>query len=286
MNPQVNHIVWPPTAGAPRTASSASIGSLKLMETHAQHHWRAAAWLLERQNPEEYARKPVNSTNPKRVDAALRFMQEAALANAPEELRPALYQALQAAASVAFDHCFPAIGPWGRPARGPLPFETPFSDRQDEAAHVDAIVAAVEATALAATQREAGSPHVEPAAPPAAESAANGSPLSPKIDEATELAVAPPAALNGDQATLSPTTRQATRGIAPTPVQSAGSAPAVGLLSPKIDEATKVDDDVDLDAPVEMLSRREKRRRERSQRAAAKQARRAERRAEHHRRAA
>jgi hypothetical protein len=52
---------------------------LQLMEQAARKHWRAAAWLLERRNPEEYARKPVNTTSAKKLASALRFVQEMAL---------------------------------------------------------------------------------------------------------------------------------------------------------------------------------------------------------------
>ena len=103
---------------------------LKLMEQAARKHWRAAAWLLERQNPEEYARKPVNVTSAKKVVAALRFVQETALEAVPEEFHAGLYQHVQAAIEEAFRHCFPTMGKWGAPKFPKLPFETPLADVQ------------------------------------------------------------------------------------------------------------------------------------------------------------
>jgi len=103
---------------------------LKLMEHAARTHWRAAAWLLERRNPEEFARKPVNTTNPKRVTAALRFLQEAALEAIPAEFHAAVYQQTQTAMEQAFDCCFPMLGKWGEPKLKKLPFATPLADVQ------------------------------------------------------------------------------------------------------------------------------------------------------------
>ena len=103
---------------------------LKLMETAARTHWRAAAWLLERRNPEEFARKPVNVTSAKKVDAAFRYLQEAALAAVPAEFHAALYQQTQQAMETALAECFPTMGAWGQPKQKQLPFKTPLADVQ------------------------------------------------------------------------------------------------------------------------------------------------------------
>lgn len=103
---------------------------LQLMEQAARKHWRAAAWLLERQNPEEYARKPVNTTSAKKVATALRFVQETALEAVPAEFRAALYQHVQAAMEEAFKNCFPTMGKWETPKFPKLPIETPLADDQ------------------------------------------------------------------------------------------------------------------------------------------------------------
>ncbi|QDT74953.1 hypothetical protein [Lacipirellula limnantheis] len=103
---------------------------LQLMEQAARKHWRAAAWLLERRNPEEYARKPVNATSAKKVATALRFVQEMALEAVPAELHEVLYKHVQAAIDEAFRHCFPTMGKWGTPKFPRLPLETPLADVQ------------------------------------------------------------------------------------------------------------------------------------------------------------
>lgn len=101
---------------------------LKLMEQAARTHWRAAAWLLERRNPEEYARKPVNTASAKKVAAALRFVQEMALEAVPAEFHQTLYKHVQAAMEEAFRHCFPAMGKWETPKFVKLPIDTPLAD--------------------------------------------------------------------------------------------------------------------------------------------------------------
>ena len=100
---------------------------LKLMEHAARTHWRAAAWLLERRNPEEYARKPINTANTKQVWAALQFVTEVALRAVAPEQRQEVYSAIEAASKEAHDCCFPAFGPWGHPRRPKLP-PTPLYD--------------------------------------------------------------------------------------------------------------------------------------------------------------
>ena len=100
----------------------------KLMQTAARTHWRAAAWLLERTDPETYARRPVNTANPKQVEAALCFLLEAALRATPEEQRPAFFEIANAAREQAFDCVFPNFGPWGNP-RAPKCPPSPLTDK-------------------------------------------------------------------------------------------------------------------------------------------------------------
>lgn len=152
---------------------------LKLMEQAARTHWRAAAWLLERRNPEEYARKPVNATSPKQVAAALRFVQEAALEAVPQEFHEALYQHVQAAMEQAFHNCFPTMGKWGQPKFPQLPVATPLADAQaDQAWHAPAMTVA--------DCDEQG--NVVPSPVERAAVAAHVAQLSPKTCDATAVA--------------------------------------------------------------------------------------------------
>ena len=99
----------------------------RLMQTAARTHWRAAAWLLERTDPETYARRPVNTANPRQVEAALCFLLEAALQATPAEQRPAFFATINAAREHAFDCVFPNLGPWGNP-RAPKCPPSPLTD--------------------------------------------------------------------------------------------------------------------------------------------------------------
>ena len=178
---------------------------LKLMEQAARTHWRAAAWLLERQNPEEYARKPVNTTSPKKVAAALRFVQEAALAAMPAEFHETLYQHVQAAIDEAFANCFPTMGKWETPKFPKLPVETPLVDVQE--------IKAWDAEAMTIHDRDAHGAIVLPPPVDPADVAAHEAKCAELKRRLAEQR----------QAELSPKTREATR------------------LSPKMHEATAVD---------------------------------------------
>src|SRR5215211_6162774 len=48
----------------------------KIMQSAARAHWRAAAWLLERSDPEKYAKRRPNSASPRQLQAAVRFVIE------------------------------------------------------------------------------------------------------------------------------------------------------------------------------------------------------------------
>jgi hypothetical protein len=102
---------------------------LKLMQRAARAHWRAAAWLLERTDPEHYGRRPKSSASPEQFEGALRFMLEAALEGTPPAARTALYQRLQAAREQAFASVFPNYGPWGKPKNPQLP-PTPLANEE------------------------------------------------------------------------------------------------------------------------------------------------------------
>ena len=184
---------------------------LKLMEQAARTHWRAAAWLLERQNPEEYARKPVNTTSPKKVVAALRFVQEAALAAMPAEFHETLYQHVQAAIDEAFANCFPTMGKWETPKFPKLPVETPLSDVQE--------IKAWDAEAMTIHDRDAHGAIVLP------------QPVDPADVAAHEAKCAELKRRLAEQrhAELSPKTREATR-LSPKMHEATGDATAVDPL--------------------------------------------------------
>jgi hypothetical protein len=112
-----------------RMAKLAKPDPLKLMESAARTHWRAAAWLLERTKPETYARKRGDLASGLKVAKALRLMMETALANTPAEARTELFKHLDKTYEHALDCCFPSLGPWDRP-RDPKMADTPLVFRE------------------------------------------------------------------------------------------------------------------------------------------------------------
>jgi len=141
-----------------RLALQATPDPLTLMENAARVHWRAAAWLLERTRPEQFARQPANTARDYQVEAALGMLLEAALAATAPAERATFYQPVEPICAQALQYCFPQLGPNGNLKKSKLP-PTPLADETSRQTHRNA-VAASQAQAAAAQ-------------------------LSPKTDEAT-----------------------------------------------------------------------------------------------------
>jgi hypothetical protein len=101
---------------------------LAIMQSAARTHWRAAAWLLERTDPDNYGRRPASSASPAQFNAAVGQVMEAALAAVPPELRAEVYAQMQAAAEASFEAIFPGHGQWGR-RHAPQAPPTPLVDQ-------------------------------------------------------------------------------------------------------------------------------------------------------------
>lgn len=110
-----------------RAAQESHPNPLKLMESAARTHWRAAAWLLERERPDRFGRRRANTARKHEVEAALDLVLEAALAATPPEQRAALYQPVVAAVEQAFQQCFPQTERCGSSKSLKLP-ATPLVD--------------------------------------------------------------------------------------------------------------------------------------------------------------
>jgi hypothetical protein len=95
-----------------RQAFSNTPDPLTIMQSAARTHWRAAAWLLERTDPEHFAKRPAHSASPFMFQRGLEVVVEAALEATPPEFRADMYQRLVAACQNAFKCVFPDIGPW------------------------------------------------------------------------------------------------------------------------------------------------------------------------------
>jgi hypothetical protein len=110
-----------------RLAQRSTPDPFKLMKGHARTHWRAAAWLLERTDPDRYAKRPASSASPEQFEQALVFVLEAALEAIAPDQRAAVYKHVQAACDEAFNCVFPNFGPWDRRRPTSLP-ATPLAD--------------------------------------------------------------------------------------------------------------------------------------------------------------
>jgi hypothetical protein len=114
-----------------RSAQAAPAEPLKLMQSAARTHWRAAAWLLEREDPERYGRRPASSCSPRQFNEALRTVLEAALMYAPPAVRSELFDHLERACEAAFQTVFPQIDRWGGRRQPQLP-PTPLADQEKQ----------------------------------------------------------------------------------------------------------------------------------------------------------
>jgi hypothetical protein len=112
-----------------RTPHAEKPDPLTMMHSAARTHWRAAAWLLERSNPDQYGRRPAVSCSPFQFQEALKVVVDAALRLAPQENRAEVYAELSAAGDTAFQAVFPNYGPCGRRLVERLP-DTPLADQQ------------------------------------------------------------------------------------------------------------------------------------------------------------
>jgi hypothetical protein len=142
---------------------------LKMMQRAARAHWRAAAWLLERTDPETYAKRAKNSASPAQFHAGLEFVMEAALAAIPPELHEQVYEYMTAAAEEADACLFPHFGRWGDAKRPKLP-PTPLVQRQFRHRHTDPkfqrVIAEDECGRIIETVPPQLPPHLQPRALP------------------------------------------------------------------------------------------------------------------------
>ena len=174
-----------------RLAQQATPDPLRLMENAARVHWRAAAWLLERTRPEQFARQPANTARDYQVEAALGMLLEAALAATAPAERAKLYEQVEPAVAQALQYCFPQLGPGGNLKKSKLP-ATPLANEEARMALRQAIAAS---RARAEAAAEPGEPPVEFVSatvlfnePPATlpmTARRSAPPLSPKTAEAT-----------------------------------------------------------------------------------------------------
>lgn len=170
-----------------RAAKQSHPNPLLLMESAARTHWRAAAWLLEREQPERFGRRRANTARKHEVEAALDLVLEAALAATPPEQRAALYQPVVAAVEQAFQQCFPQVDRGDSPQSRKFP-ATPLAD--EAAATVTQLSPKIAEATLEDTKPNAATAAKSPRntvllQPSIANAHSSAAPLSPKIEKAT-----------------------------------------------------------------------------------------------------
>jgi hypothetical protein len=167
-----------------RALDSAPTDPYQLMLRAARTHWRAAAWLLERSDPDRFGKRSPNSCRPEQMMELASSLIEAALAFVPSEQRELLDRRLQTVADETLEALLPhqRVGALAVYRPTPLPHE----DRDCRSTKEKLEVAREEvlspkmhfATKPAAT--EVGADATAPAA------LASDEVLSPEMHEATE----------------------------------------------------------------------------------------------------
>ena len=198
---------------------------LKMMQHAARAHWRAAAWLLERTDPEQYAKRAKSSISPAQFHAGLEFVMEAALAGIPAELHEQVYEYMAAAAEEADACLFPNHGRWGDAKRPKLP-PTPLVQAQSRQWHTDPkhnrIVVEHEHGNITETIAPQLPAHLQPRAPRIKPAMASPSDIKPAM-------ASPPSAPAGR--------RRVARGASPWTQRTNHSKPQRGDIAPAFRES-------------------------------------------------
>jgi hypothetical protein len=86
---------------------AAPVDAERLVQRAARTHWRAAAWLLERTDPDRFAKRPPNSCSPGTLMDISDWLIETALEATPPAAREAVYRRMRAVADKALNVLMP-----------------------------------------------------------------------------------------------------------------------------------------------------------------------------------
>jgi hypothetical protein len=112
----------------------------KLLRRAASSHWRAAAWLLERSDPEKYSRTAQPVCRPERVKVAFDQFIEAALRTAPD--RTACRELYQRLATIAEEQLTRLFQPASSPDKSSFAEATILLDEQRLLDYLDEVCSA------------------------------------------------------------------------------------------------------------------------------------------------
>ncbi len=110
---------------------AAPVDPHKLVARAARTHWRAAAWLLERTDPDRFAKRPPNSCRPETLREMSDWLIETALEATSPEQREAVFRRMRTVADKALDVLMPDQHDVRRALVGELPHRPmPLSDHE------------------------------------------------------------------------------------------------------------------------------------------------------------
>jgi hypothetical protein len=108
---------------------SAPSDPYQLMLAAARTHWRAAAWMLDRSDPDRFGKRPPNCCRPEQMRDLASSLIEAALQFASPEQRELLDRSLQAVADRALEAILPSQRKSGLAIHRPTPLPNEVHQR-------------------------------------------------------------------------------------------------------------------------------------------------------------
>jgi hypothetical protein len=115
-----------------RALGAAPVDPEQLMQQAARTHWRAAAWMLERAQPERYGKRPPRSCSPEKLRDIVNHIIERALEATPAKHRAAVYQHVRSEADQACAAFLPEQNDSTRWVQSLATRPTPLSDEEDD----------------------------------------------------------------------------------------------------------------------------------------------------------